>query len=356
MGARRGPLVATALVAPAPLALALLALVAACQRRFDPGITRTESAELPREARDPTDLASCARCHAEAARTWEASAHHRSASDPLYEEAVALEPLAFCRGCHAPSADPSRPTPPEARARGIGCTDCHTNTKEHAAVPASPVGTKTCATCHEFAFPDGTPGMQRTASEHAASAYAEVACTSCHMPGGPPPGPGQPGGPPPGPGQPGGDHGFAVTDAMVRRAVVVEVTRRGRAAVAVKLSPGRVGHAFPTGDLFRRVVVEAELLDERGTVHARRRRDLARTFLPTGQPAPGGRVELVDERIGAGLQPFELDFAPLRAIAKPRVHVEIAFERVAHPLGARPERAEVASRVLLFEGDVDLAP
>src|SRR4051812_1823961 len=46
--------------------------------------------------------AACAGCHVEIAAEWEASLHHASATDPLYLRAFALEPLAFCRECHAP--------------------------------------------------------------------------------------------------------------------------------------------------------------------------------------------------------------------------------------------------------------
>lgn len=177
--------------------------------------------------------------------------------------------------------------------------------------------------------------MQRTATEHAASAYANVSCASCHMA-------------PSRTSKRHTDHGFGVSDAMIRGALVADIRRSGRDAVAVHLSPGEVGHAFPTGDLFRRVVVEAELLDEAGTVQASRRRDLGRTFRPDG-------VELSDTRLDANGADIDLDFAPIRAIARPRVHVEIAYERVAHPLGGEPERAAVASRIVLVTRDIDLA-
>ena len=48
------------------------------------------------KARSPSNGATCESCHAEIAREWESSLHHRSASDPLYERALAREPLPFC--------------------------------------------------------------------------------------------------------------------------------------------------------------------------------------------------------------------------------------------------------------------
>jgi hypothetical protein len=144
---------------------------------------------------------------------------------------------------------------------------------------------------------------------------------------------------------------------MIRSAVDADVARADAAAVAVRLLPGHVGHAFPTGDLFRRVVVEAELRDETGAVQASRRRDLARAF--GVRPNARGeltRFDLSDDRVGAGLEPcFTMDFAPVRGIDKPTIHVEIAYERVEHPIGPRPDRAAVASRVLLLERDFDLS-
>ena len=68
--------------------------------------------------------------------------------------------------------------------------------------------------------------MQRTVTEHAASRFA-----------------------------------VASDPAMLRRALVVHVTRRGD-AVAFDLAPGEVGHAVPTGDLFRRLVLVAEVVGE----------------------------------------------------------------------------------------------
>lgn len=143
------------------------------------------------------------------------------------------------------------------------------------------------------------------------------------------------------------DHGFAVDLAMLRSAVVADVERSSAGTIALRIRPGRVGHAMPTGDLFRRVVVEAELRDEAGAVIAQRRRDLARHF------AGASRVERHDDRVGEGLEPcFELDFGPT---ARGSVHLEIAYERVVHPIGPRPERAVVASRVLLESFDLDAA-
>src|SRR5580693_2517646 len=51
--------------------------------------------------------ARCEGCHEDIAREWRASMHAQADTDPIYRRALAIEPLPFCRGCHAPEADPS---------------------------------------------------------------------------------------------------------------------------------------------------------------------------------------------------------------------------------------------------------
>jgi len=275
--------------------------------------------------------------------------------------------MAFCRGCHAPAADPSRPTPDAAREAGIRCIDCHAGmpvTHGSVGTASGPAGhvahapaARACATCHEFRFPDGPTLMQKTATEHAKSAHARKACGDCHMR--PVPGPG---------GKPHRDHRFDV-DAMVPGALVADVARASETRVAFRLSAGEIGHAFPTGDLFRRVSVRAEEVREGqprdpppGPGQPRDRRPalavrhLQRHFrsvtLPGGVPS---KVEERDDRVGAGLAPcFELEVGERARGAALRV--EIALERVEQPRPTRGSDAEISSRVPAFERLVSPAP
>jgi hypothetical protein len=97
----------------------------------------------------PGASARCATCHADIAREWASSAHRRSASDHAYLDALAREPMPFCRACHAPSADPNRPTPEAVQNEGIGCHDCHA--KAHARSASSGTApARACSGCHEF--------------------------------------------------------------------------------------------------------------------------------------------------------------------------------------------------------------
>jgi len=74
------------------------------------------------------DLASssaCARCHADIAAEWRGSLHRQSFTDPVFQRGYALEREPFCRGCHAPTADPAREPTAAAADEGVGCTTCH---------------------------------------------------------------------------------------------------------------------------------------------------------------------------------------------------------------------------------------
>lgn len=50
--------------------------------------------------------------------------HQQAWTDPVFLGAYAIEPLPFCRGCHAPMADISNSNDP-ARLLGVGCVTCH---------------------------------------------------------------------------------------------------------------------------------------------------------------------------------------------------------------------------------------
>ena len=54
----------------------------------------------------------CEGCHEEVAREWRGSLHRRAYVDRSFAESLAREPDPFCRGCHAPEADPQSPPPP----------------------------------------------------------------------------------------------------------------------------------------------------------------------------------------------------------------------------------------------------
>jgi hypothetical protein len=275
----------------------------------------------------------CEGCHEDVAVTWRASLHAQAYLDPLFRRAFADEPARFCHDCHAPESN---------EAIGVACVTCHDprGTGEVLAAPrpasqSAPhrvrretafAGTAACASCHEFPFPDAgdrradAAKMQRTVSEHARSRFADRSCGSCHMPVI-------------------GEtrsHRFAPD---LRAAVSARVERRAERLV-VHLTPGTVGHAFPTGDLFRRLVVSGEVVDDDWLLLARAERPLARHF----RFDEGVQHEISDDRLTSEAT-IELELGP-RARGHDVVW-RIELQRVTNMHG---DRAEVASREIVAEG------
>jgi len=208
------------------------------------------------------EVQDCAECHEAIVREWRLSAHATSWTNPVFQSEYAPAEQAFCRNCHAPRA--SSADVRGAARHGVDCAVCHTRggqvlgrrgrgAAEHPVRIEAELGrTSFCAPCHEFAFPERRPGarrptylpgrpLQATVSEHQASDSSDESCQSCHMP------------------RVDGhvDHRFpGLNDpSMLRRAVGVSARARrgpgGRVQVRVRLTPREIGHAFPTGDMFR---------------------------------------------------------------------------------------------------------
>lgn len=319
---------------------------------------------LPRAARSATrdpvrENQACEGCHAEIAAEWRASEHRSSFTDPTFQRALAIEPKAFCRGCHAPEdPDASRDGGPQTL--GVGCVTCHL---AGAAILAAPkpglslaphrvdrspafAAAGACAGCHEFSFGDDERRdapllMQSTASEHASSAYAGQSCADCHMPR-----------------DAGGrrSHAFASTrdPKSHRSAVVARAERAGPASIRVRLRTEGVGHAYPTGDLFRRVAVEAEVVGPDFQQLGAKKRFLARHYAD-GSDIRGApiRVETRDDRIGAssGAETIVVLDLGERAPGRP-IAWRVTLDRVLHVSDHREAEAVVPDRVLLASGEV----
>ncbi|WP_437682717.1 multiheme c-type cytochrome [Sorangium sp. So ce131] len=382
---------------PAALLLAAAMALAPSATSGGRAPARMPGPEPPRNLDAAAVNRGCERCHEEIAREWRGSKHQRAYVDAPFQAALAKEPLPFCRGCHAPEARSSRPPPPELAELGVACVTCHVVDGAPlaapaparpgadpgpaadlappparpgpgaAAAPAPPphpvlrdarfASAAACGGCHEFAFPDSAARrapepMQLTLSEHAASPYAGVACARCHMPltGGDPSA--QP------PRAPHASHTFASSrdpDAA-RRAVRIQAERASPTAARFTLRTAHVGHAFPTGDLFRRIEVRAEVLGDDYAVITSARRFLARHFATT--PGPLGaraRTTTSDDRPGAPAlsgKPIvvELDLGP--AAERYPIQYEIVYQRVAHVSDGREEEAAVESEVTLARGNL----
>jgi hypothetical protein len=308
----------------------------------------------------------CASCHLEEARAHAGSRHRAAFSNGAFQAAYRLEPTAFCRGCHAPEADPREAPAAGEGAIGVGCVTCHV--VDEGVVLAAPgratprdqaepgdrpgeaphaiarredfAGPGACVSCHEFRFP-GTAGagddafMQTTGREHARSASSERPCASCHMP------------------ERAGRraHGFGeVRDPEWLRGALEARASATADGVSVRLRQTMPGHAFPTGDLFRRLEVGAERRDGRGRVVARAVRHLARRF----EVLPGvrGRQLAADDRVFDEPMAVDLELPP--GPVGSRLVWWVSLQRVAQAFdGQRPERATLESEVLLHRGTIE---
>lgn len=309
----------------------------------------------------------CASCHTEVADEWRGSMHRQAWSDPVFQKAYAIEPLAFCRGCHAPEADPRELPSAAARDVGVACTTCHVDgghvvgaraTEPGAAAHAMRVepglGTRAaCASCHQFDFP-GTKGaaMQDTLREHARSSYASVECQDCHMPvvvGAD--------------GRARRSHSFSVigNDELLRSAVNVQAEVVGTRALELRLEGARVGHAFPTGDMFRRLELRARVVGADGLAKGNARPvHLGRRF--GDRARPGGelafdRVPTGDTRVpppGAGVRRALLSFEHELARGD-ELRWEVAYQRMDDAMAASFGVDAVHDEVVVASGRLTLS-
>ena len=297
----------------------------------------------------------CIECHTAIGAEWAGSQHRSSFVDESFTRAHAIEPLAFCRRCHAPTTSARRMPSELAADMGVACTSCHVIDGALHAAPGNGDGphalvrtaafanADACARCHEFDFPDSslrtTPEpMQLTIAEHAESPFAAIACATCHMPWR-------------GEGETlHRSHEFSASrdPAMVRSAVIVDASRTSATTVEVALAPGIVGHAFPTGDLFRRVAVYAQRIGAEPT--RPRTRYLSRHFARV-QDRPGiiVRKAVTDDRVGVGEGPRIVQIEVPGAAEQP-IAWWVVYERVGHPRGPDERAAFVEGSIAIAGG------
>ncbi len=312
----------------------------------------------PSRAGDPLgENASCEACHADIAAEQRGSEHASAFSDPVFQHAFAIEPTAFCRGCHAPES-PVLGGDERTAALGVACVTCHLAGDVVLAAPGRGVSfaphrverseafaaSGGCGGCHEFSFGDDERReaplpMQSTVDEHARSPHAGKSCADCHMPRG---------------ADGRRSHAFSSTRdvASHRRAVRVNAERTSPTGVTLSLELEGVGHAYPTGDLFRRVAVQAEVMGADFRVLASKTRYLGRHFT-TGRDLEGRpiRIEARDDRIqpdAATVVELELGEA---AQGRP-IAWSVTLDRVLHVRDHFESVADVPDSVVLSVGEV----
>ena len=342
-----------------------------------PGPTRSGAA-LHARLRDASAPArrwssdDCVQCHEEIAKEWQGSLHRKAWQDTVFQSAYAVEPLAFCRGCHAASSDPARAPTADAASSGVDCITCHVQEGTivgpgaRTASAAHPVlsdgrlmTAAACGGCHQFNFPKASrqvvpQAMQNTAREHEQSRFADTPCQSCHMPVA---------------GSAGATHhrhDFSVLgDAgMIRSAARVTAERLGADRIEVTVVADAVGHAFPTGDMFRRLEVRADARDARGETTVRMPPViLARRFADQPRRANGEdlsfqRLQTSDDRVpppGVGA-PRRATFVVPPSVSASRVHYQVVYQRMSAPMASAFHVDRALDEIVLAEGDVALAP
>ncbi|MFK7991891.1 MAG: multiheme c-type cytochrome [Sandaracinaceae bacterium] len=358
-------LVSAAVTAPALADGAFLNL-------FSHGAEPVEVGPVPEgipSGRGGVDTETCAGCHVEIAAEWRDSFHRQAWTDPMFQAAFAQEPLESCQNCHAPRRAPGQAPSGLAAQDGVDCATCHVREGRvlavgdgrgapHAVEQVPFLSTSAyCAGCHQFDFPAergaarGHPPtqepMQDTYEEWALSdaAAAGTECQDCHMP------------------EENGHRshrflGSHDTDFMVRAVrVEADVTRDGdEQVVSIRIAPAAIGHAFPTGDLFRRAELQVQVEGQDPEVVA-----FVRDFHDVPERMPSGEVAFVRrERADSRIPP--------PGFGAPRAHVfrfpadrgpvrwSLAHLLMPSPLAASQGFADARVRRVLHRGTLTLEP
>lgn len=245
----------------------------------------------------PAPSVTCRECHAQRYDQWLGSRHASSASNALFVSAFKREPMGWCLKCHAGAI----------AAEGIGCNDCHV--RDGAVVDAKQLAEPAlCGRCHQFDFPGGGAPMQDTLAEwqRSPSAAAGRTCQDCHMRA--------------------GDHHFpgGHNRALLAGSVSASVERIAPDRVRVTLHGRGVGHRLPTGDPFRRFVVE--LCDAPACDEPLARPSFGRAFVKSGDSyallsdrtvQPGASEQVIDVRVGAAARHWRLLYAYAAGSSEP---------------------------------------
>jgi hypothetical protein len=327
-----------------------------------PGPFSPAKVPAPEAARRVND--GCIKCHEDVAKEWRASLHAQAYTNPEFQRALRVEPVPFCRGCHAPDADPNLADNAALQSQGVSCVSCHVvkdgilgvsnpakpphraSGKAHPALGRADFKSiAACADCHQFAFPGESGGiptnlMQSTVNEFLRRFEAARGCAGCHMPAD----------------ETGHrSHRFDVTrnGKLLQSALRVSARRTANHQVEIELTPSGVGHAFPTGDLFRRLTVEVEAIGpehsqlEAHTVYLTREFEMTHTAggVKRRRPIRDTRL-LADGPSRTVVVQWESDVSPYP------VRFRVLYQRVQHPGKVGQPDADIAGEILLAEGEL----
>lgn len=339
-------------MSPRLLGVLTLALLSACEHPATPAQPRTQRAAHAQLSHAAAE--DCARCHAEIAAQWRGSLHAQAWTDPLVAREYAADPDPRCVACHAPRTPEGEQPAGRGAHDGVDCISCHAHGEQLIARPEL-AKVESCAPCHQFHFLaldpdeqglayDPSGWLQDTVGEWSRSTAAAQGrgCVDCHMPW---------------IGEGRGrhrSHAFpGVHDPeQLARAVEVQMQARrqgGTIHVLARIEGRELGHAFPTGDLFRSAVLRV-WTQERESDGASYR--LQRYFAaePPDQQGHSTLVEALDTRVpppGAG-EPVQTQFR-LRSPAARELGWSLELE-------LRPDLEPDLPRIPVLRGSVEITP
>lgn len=283
----------------------------------------------PKTGKPMLASADCQSCHTTVYRNWNASRHRVALTNELYRESHEREPSPWCVNCHAPLRATGTEKQPYRGEEGVSCLVCHARAGEILASspPIVKAGARPahsyrivpefkderfCENCHDFNFPTAdtalTDGkafrytdqpMQSTVAEYRASSYfGKVTCSGCHL-------------------FAGSDqsHAFPGGHAIdrLKKDLRVEIERTGSAQITVKIYAHGIGHAFPTGDLFRTLRLQLRDAQSRHSSQI----ELRHVFTPVPAAQKSETSPLKVRVREETLPPPQLDYASMREYAMP---------------------------------------
>ncbi len=162
------------------------------------------------------------------------------------------------------------------------------------------------------------------------------------------------------------DHGVHVLGnaALLRRALSISARRLDDQAIAVRLTAAWVGHAVPTGDMFRRIQIHAWTVDALGnTLESAPPVTLARLFddIPRDSSGHGfmtQRVQVADQRVQAPGTPgsdLEREVRFPHVLRGAAVRWEVLYQRMMDPLALSFGINPLEDQLKLAEGELPLA-
>ena len=206
----------------------------------------------------------CKSCHFETHSERESGAHAKAWTNVRFQDGFQSEKKDWCIYCHAPLEiqkdeilNSKNFLGNRFASEGINCAVCHirngkihspnaNKNSAHEVIEYSIMNrSEFCASCHEFSFPEkfhpeilySKEPMQSTFTDWKNS-ESERTCQSCHLKG---------------------HELIGVTDGKIFKNLIekvdFEISEKNLLSISVQLGKS-IGHNFPTGDLFRSVVLE----------------------------------------------------------------------------------------------------